>query len=326
MSIIQKKQDEIDALLLDIKKVQDEINAILEKAKPISEKVAEIGNNISKAAPAVGNMIKFVLKQTKFKKSANFYGDLTEKSLEMGSIVVNKFGEWYAERKKRKANEKMLPKKKELASAKIDSLKRLLPKIDNDIVKIEYYCQKEVAQLLVDYDVQRLNIITKGAKELFESFFILYNCQKVSNFLLDEFNAWLNDKHESETELPDTSVVYLSTVNYLVKWSIIPSSNEGLKIINNLSIGSSLLLNDNEINQYAQNFEEVNKLGKWLVNNKTKTLLLPFTNNSKRFKSIFDIFASSIIIKNTKNAIIKKRLILLSLLAVIGIICYLIFK
>ena len=74
MTIIEKKQQEIDSLIKDVKKIQHDIDEILQQTKQVSEKISEIGNNFINAAPALGQLAKIITATTRFKGNAQIVG------------------------------------------------------------------------------------------------------------------------------------------------------------------------------------------------------------------------------------------------------------
>ncbi len=316
MSLIEKKQAEVEILLRDVRSIQEEINQILEMTKKVSEKMAEIGNNVIKAAPNIGNLAKIIAKGTKFKGASKEIGAVAGLITEQVGRGLAKAGEWYAERKQRKLNEKMLSKKQEIAKEKKASIERLLPKITSDKEKIANFCKMEINGNITDYEPNRLDSVFRSAKELFEGYFILNHCKEISEYMLAEFEAWLRGEHESDKEYLDSSIVYLSSVGNLVSWSSLPTSNAGFSIFDKLTIGSGLLLKDKDIVEYSSSFEEVSNISKWLISNKTKAYLLPFSSKAKKFKECFSLISDSEVIR-TKIFERKKRRIIYSLIFVV---------
>ena len=325
MSLVQRKQAEIDALMVDVRKIQTEIEEILAMTTKVSEKIAEIGSNVRKTAPALGQLAKIIASGTKYKKASKDIGNLITAGAEIAGDLIDKAGQWYAERKRRKANEKMMPKKQEIARAKMDSLIRLLPKIEDSKDKAIKFLKHEAAQNINDYnDEARLEIVTKDCKSSFESYFILQQCEVLGRFLKEEFTAWLDGKDESEFEMPESSAVYYACVGGLIEYSALPTQNLGYDLPTKLTLGANLLFCDKDINEYSPYFDEFNQLKWWLVGAKTKATFLPITKKAKLYSKFFDSrLAKSTIINyaiSYRNSKYKKIFIALAL---IGIIIYL---
>ena len=314
MTIIEKKQQEIDSLIKDVKKIQHDIDEILQQTKQVSEKISEIGNNFINAAPALGQLAKIITATTRFKGNAQIVGQLTSVGSEYLGKGIEKFGNWFAERKKRKLNEKMLPKKQEIANLKKNTIENMIPKIEKDLIKIDGFIQKEISLSIIEIDSEkRWQVVNKGVKELFESYFILTNSLSVCNFLIDEFNAWLNGENESQSELKTSEEVYLTCVNSLVVWSNFPSSNPSFAIPKHYNIGINLLLFDNDIMPYSSQFEEIHNFSNMILTTQNKTFLLPFSKKANEYNKFAKrVLNSEILIeikKNRKKKFLKKLLI-----------------
>ncbi|MFA6090112.1 MAG: hypothetical protein WC755_09725 [Candidatus Woesearchaeota archaeon] len=304
MNNIERNQEQIDALLKEALDFKGQVMEIAYLSEKVSEKFEHIGNIIHKSSKSVGKFAKNIAKGTRLKGMSKEVGQIAEVGTQIIAEGIKSVGAWYTDRKERKILEKLLPQKQEIARAKLDTIIRLLPKIEKGKKSIISLCKNE-ASTMIDYnDKQRHGFVSKSASDIFEAYFNFEQTEQMCKFLLAEFRAWLKGEHQSDEELKQASIIYLECVNDLIKWSQLPKSKPGFDLPSKLSIGGYLLLADKQITEYSYSFNEVSELAAATANKRILSAFLPFGAKVKEFKKFYSEY-----LKNSESLtlIIKKK-------------------
>lgn len=327
MTLIEKKQEEINKIVEDALRIQNDIMAILNETHKISDKIAEIGDNFIKAAPALSSIAKMATSTTKHKGKSELVGGVAEIGVAVIGKGIQAFGDWYAERKKNKLNQQMMPKKQEIARAKKDFLVNSIPKIEKDINKLSSFISVDINLNIIDFDSDsRWEIVNKDVKVLFEAYFVLNNCLNTINYLIEEFNAWLDGIDESDSELVDTSSIYAACVGAMVRWTKIPTNNPKYELKNHYNIGLNLLIFDKDISDYGYNYNSINNFAYWAGLTNVKAKLFPYSQESKDYISFIKRIDKYGTFQNEFNERRNKqirRIIIYSI--ILGLIYYIFF-
>lgn len=251
MDIAQKKQAEIEICLKDALDLQAEVKEIVRLASQVSQKYVEIGNILQESSNAVGKVAKEIAKVTKFKNSSDAAGMIAEGAVLVAAEGLKKLGQWNADRKEKKALEILLVKKQELANAKKEGIIRLLPRIEKNVNSIVGFCKYEASTIIDFKDTRRFELASGGVETIFQTYFISKQSELLCNYLLDEFDAWINGEHESKSTMKKAGSIYRKCVNDLVSWSQLPQTTSLINLPNELTIGGYLLLVHPRISKYA---------------------------------------------------------------------------
>lgn len=268
MDIIQKKQEQINILLKDALDIQSQTQEIALLAGKVSEKFEDIGNIVQKSSKAVAYFAKQIAKKSKYRGISKDVGNITESGVQLIGVGIKAFGGWWGERKKRKSNEKLLPKKQELARSKLEVIQRLIPRIEKDKDSVIKFCRSEASTFIDFNEKNRYDLVINSTKEIFEAYFIFEQSELMCRYLLDEFNAWLKGDHQSSSEMLDATQIYYSCVENLIYWSALPMKKLGFGLPDKLSIGGSLLIADPQISEYSIAFDSISELVSSTCNSK----------------------------------------------------------
>ncbi len=325
MNNVEKNQEQIDQALKDALTLQKELSEINRMAAKVSDKFTEIGSNIKRSSKELNKLTKTIAGFTKYKKDAEIIGDLTEIGLDAIGTITDKMGSWFAERKKNKKLNELLPYKKKLASEKIDFLNTTLPKISKDKYKMIRICKNDAPTILDYNDTNRLELVKEGLHNGFEAYFILENLERVCIFMKAEFNAWLQEKHQSNLISPNAKITFRNCVKQLVEWSKLPENKIDYSLITSLSVGSILLLTNKEIQDVAILDSKVKLLSNNLAYLNIKASLMPFNTNANEFKELSNKILSDSELVSNKIRVKKGKLLRNTILIIIIIIIILFF-
>ncbi len=313
MDIVQKKQEEINELLKEALDIQEEVKSIVNIVQQISEKFEIIGDNLTNSFKTVGTMVNskaakeisaYMIQNSKYQSNAIITNATVDIGLEAAGTLISSFGEmigstvsgignWFAARKEKKALAKLLEKKQELANEKQNKIKSFVPKIINKKNRVIELLKIDASVVINFEDKQRHSYIYKNCKGLFESYFIFENTELICYYLLDEFNAWLSGKHQSDNVMLKSSDIYLGCVNNLIEFSNLPMNSSKYVLPEDISIGANMLLTDMQISEFSKELDDVNLLSAKLANTKLLSTFFPFSTKAKRFKKYYKLHLSS---------------------------------
>lgn len=167
----------------DIENIENELAEIISLASEMSEKFAGISNEIKEISGTIGKV---------FGKNA---GALTY----IAGGAVKFFGEIYADVKKEEALMKILPKKKILATEKLEIVKFGLVFFLNKIKKEELILLSEINREISDdnYD-EFVELYSVNCMRAFDLYLHTLKLIQVCEFAINEFEAWLNNEHNSK--------------------------------------------------------------------------------------------------------------------------------
>jgi len=307
MLAIEKKEKQINDFLKEALDLQREIEEVNRLAAQVSEKFQNFGGGIKKSSKDFGEIARIIASgNSKHKKNADIIGDLTEISVDILGNLTGIFGKWWGNRKKNKELKKLLPAKQELARNKLNVITKTIPKLTRSKAQVLKICKTD-ANLVIDFnDTKRFKQIKTGIKKGFEAFFTFENLEQTCKYMEKEFHAWINGKHYSDMEKPESSIVFANCVGKLIEWSDIPNPESAYLLPEKLSVGGILLLTDKELSEASKMDSKINRLSTKIASAKIKSSLLPFGKRSKLFKSYYNnlLIDSNII---TEEVAIKKK-------------------
>lgn len=143
-----------------------------------------------------------------------------------GSILVGGVIDWFAEssaeKKRKEALAKLLPKKQEIARAKISYINAQIPKMQEYSALFQKHCKEEAGVCYRDREEGEMLQLEKNIIQIFELYQKFTFIYRVCLFFKSEFHAWLRGDIESKSEVVDYNMVYYDCVNDLMNWSRIP--------------------------------------------------------------------------------------------------------
>lgn len=215
---IEEIEKDLMLLLIETKSVSDQFNELGSQIQSYSSSISKSSSELSKF---IGKELKSYSKLTNNKKHA-LIGDLADTGSEVvGNIIggtVELFGEivkgvgrLWQKHKEKKIKKKILNKKQELAFEKFDVVEKQYDRICNYAEKIEeLYIKNDVIVSLNDKMLENKICI-------FRSVFHLYNkviyLQRVLEYVLNEFSAWIDGEQSSWEEKPVIDEVIEEFVN-----------------------------------------------------------------------------------------------------------------
>ncbi len=272
MDIEQKKKEEIKLILKDALEIKAEMQKIMQQTAKVSAKFSQIGDSIISLSSNI----------SKISKQLGNKGDaITSGAMLVGGAV--KFGSnLWGKYKQNKLNEQMLPKKKEIANAKIDVIKKLKTRVVKKHNQLEIFCTQE-AKVIQDTNSVNYNLLQEGTKELLDTYFVFKHLLHICNFFIAEFEAWLSNSHENNYIMIPATVIYQDCVNQVIENSNFPEKN----IQNKVSFGAVLSLSDEKVSRYAIQNEKITEYTKIISKNRIQNIALFFTKNAKEFNSFY---------------------------------------
>ncbi|MCX7735976.1 MAG: hypothetical protein N2319_04625 [Candidatus Kapabacteria bacterium] len=323
-----QKQKEIEELLESAKSLQNEVNEITAKALEISDKFQQIGDNISQVFDSVGSIVSnksvgklatSIIKKSKYKEFSKAGGELINASTELAgtlisgigdllNVAISKYGQWKANKKREKSLKELLPKKQELAKAKKDKIQELLPKITNNKNKLLEFCKNEVKVEIDSCLLDRYEYIKGSAKDIFIAYHNMNFTEKLCNFMIEEFSFWLKGEHESNLKTPTLRNTLNEDIRILFQESNFPQTALNFSYLKSISIGSLLLLNDNDLKKPALQNKEIIKFLEEFGNLRYSSLINPFFKNKKQLDSFYENYLKENVVVNKIITFRKKKL------------------
>ncbi|HPO63068.1 MAG TPA: hypothetical protein PK762_08300 [Candidatus Kapabacteria bacterium] len=301
-------------MLKEAFELQEQMNEITDMVFQVSERFENIAKNIKNNSETVGKVAKNIVKLTKYSKYAGPAGFLASTGANLLSSGVSSIGKWFSDKKEKKLLAEALPRKQQIASEKKDVLLRMIPRLNKEKNNVIEFCKNEAATILTIEEIDRFDLISTSAKNIFEAYYIFEHIEIWCKFFLKEFDAWLKGNHYSNEQTPDDELTYFKCVNDFIKWSKLPLFIKPTEIPGKVSVGGLLLFSDEDFFEYAKYNEDYKKFTLRIAKAKVSTYLLPFSNKSKIYNSYFNEFFR-------KNKLVfmfvqkkKSRLILFSIL------------
>ena len=185
----------------DIENIENELAEIISLASEMSEKFAGISNEIKEISGTIGKV---------FGKNA---GALTY----IAGGAVKFFGEIYADVKKEEALMKILPKKKILATEKLEIVKFVLGFFLDKIKKEELILLSEINREISDdnYD-EFVELYSVNCMRAFDLYLHTLKLIQVCEFAINEFEAWLNNEHNSKLPKITNVEIYAEVVSNFI--------------------------------------------------------------------------------------------------------------
>ncbi len=271
--IEHKKQEEIKLLLKDAFEIKEEMQKIMKLTAEVSAKFSQVGDSIIN----LSNNISKTSKQ--FGKNTDYIGS---GAMLVGS-AVKLGGQLWAKYKENKLNKQMLPKKREIATAKIEIIRTLRKRVLKEHEMLEKFCLQEANKISDVGNNEKYDILQKGMKELLETYFIFKHLLHISVFFISEFEAWLANSHESGYQLLSGTDIYQECVNKVIENSKFPEN----AIQNEISMGAVLALSDEKVSKYAIQNEKITNYSKIISKNRIQNSLLFFTKNAGGFNAFY---------------------------------------
>lgn len=222
--------------LLVIEDLDKELSEILFLSSQLSERFTGIAQDIYDIAPVVGD----------------FFGSKAQRNTELISLAVDLFGKLYAEIKKKSEQQKLLIKKQELASAKMNVLVTYNYMLHGAIDNAEEIFSNEIQYIIPSGDIN--NFETTRAKTLklsYGNYLKNLKLKQVIDYIIEEYNAWLAGKHESGMQKPLNASVY----DYVVNSFLLPEGLQAAILDKRYTAGMWLFENENIL--VASYFESI---------------------------------------------------------------------
>ena len=280
MNIELKKQQEFKLLLKDAFEIKKEFDAILEQTAEVSKKISLIGDGIVNLSKNISEISKQFGKEN----------DSIIKGAEILGSVIKFSANFWAKQKERKLKKAMLPKKQAIAQAKIEIIRKLRIRIIKEHTLLEQYVIEEAKKVSDLNNEKKYEILQKGLAELLDTYFIFKHLLSISDFFIAEFEAWLNNFHESKSVFVPATEIYKECVNKLIENSEFPTQDDFQKKI---SFGTVLLLSDEKTRNYAIQFQSITEYCDFISKKRIKSIFLFFTKKAKEFNHFYKKFLKS---------------------------------
>lgn len=208
---VSKREELINTAMQGMEEVQYMMAEITEFSAQISDRFDGISQTVKEIGDgAISFMQNNRRSLFKNKDNADLAMGIATVATTVVSGAVSFFGGLIADYKKNKQLNKLLVVKQEIATDKIDVVRRSTVLMEQNInifnqVINEYVAAEYSLEELRDYDLRGKHLEAMAqAMEQFKKACFLYF---ISNFVLSEYEAWLEGKHESGSSYPNEDSV-----------------------------------------------------------------------------------------------------------------------
>ena len=269
----QKKQEQIQLLLKDAFEIKNQIEKLYEQTADVSQKISELGGSITKISTGIKSVAK----------SLGKYGGYVAVAGAVLGETIKIVGKFWEKNKNKKIANQMLPKKQEIAKAKLSIVTKNQERISQHLQKIEQYIKQE-SDIKLDFkNINKYDILSQGYNHLIETYFTFKHLLYVLDFFSQEFNAWLTGMHQSNAKLLTTSEIYKEAINELIKYNNFPKTN----IYKKLTLGSCFIISNSEKSKYGYLNKEAIDYFDYLSRKRINSQLFPFNQENRDFNFLY---------------------------------------
>lgn len=285
----------INQALADMDQIESIILNVSELTASVSQEFSNIGSSVRDFGYGVSGFLqdnrKYLFKD---KGNAELASLATEVASEVIGGAISFFGDLYSDYKRGKQMAKLLVLKQEIATEKIETMEYTLgamkknigifQQVVNEYIKAEYNTNELFNSELSQKHIESMALAMHQYKK---ATFLLM----ISQYMVDEYNAWLSGKHSSKTIYPCGDVItkyIVYTILYPEEKSALNGNKSSKELINE---DAKLYLHTNDMDKVSGRFLYLiiddQLLSKLLYDIRNKNLL-DFITGSSTLTRILD--------------------------------------
>lgn len=272
---------ELEALLDEARGMQAEVDAIVQMTGQFSQKMGEAAESMTRAGVSVGRLVGEL-------GGANYFGYAAGIAVvgAFAGYVTRAVGTYMAERQRERDLARILPKKQELAAAKLELVERVLPRIGALGERFWSVTASSAAQTLDEGDFDRFGPLREGLDAAFVASVEITIRLAVTSWVREEFKAWLAGQHSTARPFPSAADITGEAQVHLLKASRLKAPIRG-EVARAIPIGVLYLLHQSELSERVRQDVGLRHAIDVLARRRITTSVLPLGQTARTFREFY---------------------------------------